>query len=90
MSEWQPIETAPKDGTRVFLWRGYPKFGSCWAEMVAAEWHDGEWCWPDPRQNPSVYGDWSYDDLAEGYAATEKFTHWAHLLPPPKQKAPTD
>lgn len=37
MSEWQPIETAPKDGTRVLLFR------RGWAESVSVGWWGGLW-----------------------------------------------
>lgn len=32
MSEWQPIETAPKDGTRILV------YGKTWPEIAVAEW----------------------------------------------------
>jgi hypothetical protein len=42
MSEWQPIETVPKNGTIVDLWIQLP--GSQTGYRVAgAEWLDGEW-----------------------------------------------
>lgn len=80
--EWQPIETAPKDGTRIMLWRGYPRFGF-WQEMVIAQWFNDSWRWPDPRENASTHDVWSEDDLYYGFEDEENFTHWMPLPPPP-------
>lgn len=79
---WQPIETAPKDGTRVALWRNSAPLGT-WQEFVIAEWHYDGWCWPDPRDNPSNYGEWSEDEILDGYNAPN-FTHWMPLPEPPR------
>lgn len=83
---WQPIETAPKDGTRVMLWRGFISHGS-WSEMIIAEWHDGEWLWPDPRENPSTHGEWTDYDLIDGYGDASGPTHWMPLPTPPADLA---
>lgn len=83
---WQPIETAPKDGTRVMLWRGFPEFGE-WPEMVIAEWHDYEWQWPDSshlRGTSSTHGEWTREHLYNGYSSASDFTHWMPLPEPPQ------
>lgn len=48
MSEWQPIETAPKDGTRIFLYfpglmDGYTRIVGYWGKPIfgKARWFDG-------------------------------------------------
>lgn len=44
MTTWQPIETAPKDGTVIDLW--YPDFG-----RLADQWYDADDGWfvaPNP------------------------------------------
>ena len=73
MSEWMPIETAPKDGTSVLLWvpiAGEPLKGSSIpisARMVISEWLDVIYEW----DSPIIYGD-------------DQPTHWARLPSPPE------
>lgn len=71
--EWQPIETAPKDGTRILLWcvhqnAQYAKDARAegWEAAVIGEWttHNG--------------GGWVWHGLAG------KHTHWMPLPAPPK------
>ncbi len=49
MSEWQPIETAPKDGREVLLYNG--------SGIAIGRWEDREDDYPDqPGHNPGWYG----------------------------------
>lgn len=67
--EWQPIETAPKDGTDVLLFR-LGMCGNPLPPMVAGWFHNGEdggWC--------------SEDFIDEWLRGT--FTHWMPLPAPP-------
>ena len=69
---WQPIETAPKDGTEVILskWSGSyatPETSFCWA--INGYFKDGYWYSKDP-----IIG-----KLAEP-------THWMLLSQPPKEE----
>ena len=42
MSEWQPIETAPKDGTDIDLWLHGFRVADCYWDKVAGEWCDSD------------------------------------------------
>ena len=76
MTEWQPIETAPKDGTAVMLfsttwpkeWGDVPVIGKAY-EVIDYE----------TRQHIS-YG---WQDV-DGCAFQEGLTHWMPLPEPPK------
>lgn len=79
MSEWQPIETAPKDGTRIDLWvvpdPSYPKFRT----FEADRWTNTKWLKP----RCFLRGGWS--SLLHGGSLllpkTMMATHW---MPPPE------
>lgn len=67
--EWQPIETAPKDGTVILL---------------AEPNHDGSFCiatgrWVEPYIKPPYWGDGLTDDLL-----MDGPTHWSPLPEAPK------
>lgn len=62
MSEWQPISTAPKDGTWVLLTGGNEFSRTPVGPCVVAFWDRDDW----------VYAYWDGD----WYSAYENATHW--------------
>lgn len=75
--QWQPIETAPKDGSELLLTDGF--------RVAVARW-DPE-SWPDADQRHSCWSlyDWHNEPIhfRGGYAAT----HWmASPEPPPQER----
>lgn len=97
MTKWQPIDTAPKDGTVVLGYfpdgikaRDYPHG---WGERIyyrtimrwgTANDYDGEsqWIVPFPDIDPGVYDDPSFDC----WAMTGNPTHWMPLPAPPDRE----
>ena len=67
MSEWQPIETAPKDGTRVLASQSGHVFTARWAPGFAAVY-------------PGGGGPGWYDEILDRRAQP---THWMPLPAPP-------
>ena len=70
MSEWQPIETAPKDGTKVLLWQAGNPSGE-WPFMAS---------WETSRSHPNG-GIWAI--YIEGQALRDP-THWMPIQEPPE------
>lgn len=68
---WQPIETAPKDGTKVMLWDG--------DEISAGFWSTSLWV---TFGNPNIKGGWV---IYEARSDTQEIraTHWMPLPQPP-------
>lgn len=67
--EWQPIESAPRDGTSVLT---YPHF-------LVTHWED------DPEVIDQAGWVRDYDNERDIYRAIRhKITHWMPLPPPPK------
>ena len=69
MSEWQSIETAPKDGTLILL-------AARAGVTVQAAW---EW----DRADPTDGGYWDYWENVPEYGI-HQFTHWMPLPEPPE------
>lgn len=77
MNDWQPIETAPRDGTSILLWTA--------SGPVIGWWETGREFLNSPHFN-----DWSKGMLGEGTGHDMGFdrvyapTHWLPLPAPPK------
>ena len=78
MDRWLPIESAPRDGTKILVWGLWageingPQDEPC---MAIARWlYGGSTDWPGFEW--SVYG-------TDAYAAWMKPTHWQSLPVPP-------
>lgn len=69
--DWQPIETAPKDGTQLLLWSN----GYCRKVEIGSFRPDDGFAGDDP-----LWLDNSYDDFSCGYASRPlRPTHWMPL-----------
>lgn len=68
-ANWQPIETAPKDGTKVLAWADNP----CWSEPAIAFWG---------RSNPLNMAEWLGGHCSIRHI--DQPTHWMPLPPPPQ------
>ena len=76
---WQPIETAPKDGTKILVWAdGYE-----WPEVVLYEDYP-----PADQEEIGERGFWRYaEDLmadATESCDDDEWTHWQPLPEPPE------
>jgi hypothetical protein len=76
--DWQPIETAPKDGTHILLWwRTCPDHPSVGAWDVDEEFEDRPTHWPSPVEGWRCEGD---DIIPKNQ---HDVTHWMPLPAPP-------
>ena len=66
-AEWEPIATAPKDGTKVALYNEHTKVGDI-----------GFWCDYSSRGYESQSGEWGEWSQEEGNG---EMTHWREMEP---------
>lgn len=69
MSEWQPIETAPRDGTEVILY--FPEW--CGEKNMV---ETGFW---DQRYDGDINAAWEF-----AYGSGDSATHWMPIPAPPE------
>lgn len=74
--KWRPIETAPKDGTRIIV--GKAVDGDMWWASSAYWFHEP--CPHQPRCKPGTHQGWT-----NGADTLAPPTHWMPLPPPPKE-----
>lgn len=86
---WQPIETAPKDGTIVDLWVG--EYGH---RIANCQWRlgsdvDPEMCGDDGPWRHLRMDGWRPigDKEGCGVLVAKQFSHWMPLPPPPERPA---
>lgn len=75
--KWEPIETAPKDGTWVLLWFPHRNLaiGGCWDWAGEGDWEMGIQDWQEWRTD---------DDVVIQEEPGLEPTHWMPLPEPPK------
>lgn len=77
MSDWQPIETAPKDGTRIVVYQGNGTgFYTTKGDIGIAAW--GKQASPDGNLT------WCEVHCCDGVTTYDHATHWMPLPSPPK------
>lgn len=78
MSEWQPIETAPRDGTEILAVYVCDFNGTIGADYSIVRWEQSTWrAQADGQRAIEAQGD-TYTDYIEPFV-----THWMPLPPPP-------
>ena len=82
VNEWQPIETAPRDGTVIELYRPLSKVGTA-SQIIFGAWKTTVWIWPDDVFNPYQEGKF-HNQLENGVFCSDEFTFWKPLPQPPK------
>ncbi len=81
--DWQPIETAPKDGTVVDVWIDSSRYSDCWfgrpTHMCGEA---GKYCDCCPTYDGwcDIFGYLTGEDGRK----TESPSHWMPLPPPPR------
>jgi hypothetical protein len=75
---WQPIETAPKDGSVILLWRYYP---------IAGKWVDGAEYECEFVALGSAYCQFEKNGA---YGEDAAVSHWMPLPPPPEAASQPD
>lgn len=78
MSEWKPIESAPRDGTEVIAYG--TRRGDWGYTEDSKEWTGVKWV--APSYNPN--GRWEETRAAPRYSNGFVPTHWMPLPPPPE------
>lgn len=85
-SQWQPIETAPKDGTEFIAYRDdagpFLLRWSCASEMMTESEIEQSMMTEEEVHEP----DWFFADFATGGRLNDGFTHWMPLPSPPTQE----
>lgn len=77
---WQPIATAPKDGTVIDIWaNGWRRTDCHWGKPdhscgEAGEYCDSDWHTAEPDWVDSLFGEFLH---------VKNPTHWMHLPKPP-------
>lgn len=70
-SGWLPIESAPKDGTEIFLFVPYERLPQ-YSRMHTGKWEEDEYA-----KNPKPY--WKYGYLSKTTMRAKQPTHWMPL-----------
>lgn len=86
MSDWQPIDTAPKDGTEVFLYVPGDSLHPTAGRYKTREYFSEEYDDPD-YQEEGWY--WSFGYPSDFHQEVLTPTHWMPLPEPPEEEEPT-